>query len=329
MICKIAILLQIVTFNLHIDWTRAKSSLNFVDFMNISRNVRYNSLKFVLRRHFKEIIPFPTLYQVEPEINALRKIRGRNARKTSKYKDTFTWQRNFEVVNSTGHHWCPILRDNHACYGEHYRNVLRLTTPYDTQRYSLRNFGEGSKIYAEGNSHMLELLYLPICASGNHFHGFQLGKNGNSMFVFSTSKISEKRFLRIEVEKLSVSMLVFDNHNYFAGPTSSAIRNINFLKRYFLPTHILLGRINGNRERCNYRAKLFKRAFPTSRIICRCYDEGSTYSGIADSCTADFQDCTSKVMMEHQCVPSRGVIRGATELMKEWLGEISIHDQCL
>jgi hypothetical protein len=33
--------------------------------------------------------------------------------------------------------------------------------------------------------------------------------------------------------------------------------------------------------------------------------------------------------MEHQCVPSRGVIRGASELMKEWLGEINIHDQCL
>jgi len=269
------------------------------------------------------------LYQVVPEINALRKIRRRKARNGSKNKRTFTWERNFEVVNSTGHHWCPIVRDNHACYGEHYRNILRLTTPYDSQRYNLKNFSEDSKIYAEGNSHLLELLYLPICASGNHFHGFQLGKNANSMFVFSTSKISDRRFSRIEIDKLSVSMLVFSNHDYFAGPTSSTSRNINFLKRNFSPTHILLGKINGNKERCNYRAKLFKRAFPASRIICRCYDEGSIYSGIADSCTADFQDCKSNVVMEHQCVPSRGVIRGASELMKEWLGEINIHDQCL
>ena len=275
------------------------------------------------------MVPFPPLYQLGPEVNALRSIRRRKKQKDGNKYGTFTWQRNFEIVNSTGHQWCPIVRDNHACYGEHYKNMLRITTPYDAQRYNLKNFSEGSKIYAEGNSHLLELLYLPICASGNHFHGLQLGKNGNSLFVFLKSKISERGFSRIGINKLNISMLVFDNHHYFAGPASSTMRNIVFLKRNFWPTHIVLGKINENRESCSYRAKLFKRAFPASRIICRCYDGGSVYSDIADSCTADFQDCKSKVLMEHQCIPSRGVIRGATELMKEWLGEINNHDQCL
>lgn len=286
-------------------------------------------LTALLQKHFKEITPFPPLYQVGTKVQALRNIRNRRKQNDGKPTGTLIWQRNFEIVNGTGHQWCPIVRDNHACYGEHYKNMLKLTTPYNTQRYNLKNFSHGSKIYAEGNSHLLELLYLPICATGNNLYGFQLGKNGNSLFAFLSSKMSNRRFSRVEVDKLSVSILVFDNHDYFAGPMSTTRRNIDFLKRSFSPTHILLGKINGNVERCSYRAKLFKRSFPASRIICRCYDGGSVYSGISDSCTADFQDCKSNVLMEHQCVPSRGVIRGAEELMKEWLGEIDVHDQCL
>ena len=316
--------------NLHFDWTVAKRTLNFIDSKASRGPISSSTLNILLHRHFKELIPFPPLYQVEPEIHALREIRSRKMKKGRTKKGTFIWQRNFEIVNSTGHHWCPIVRDNHACYGEHYKTMLRLTTPYDVERYNLKNFSEASKIYAEGNSHLLELLYLPICASGSHFRGFQLGKGGNSMFVFSTSKTSYRRsFSRSKTDESSVSMLVFDNHPYFAGSHSSAKRNIEFLRRNFWPTHIVLGSINHNKEGCNYRAELFKRAFPSSRIICRCYDKGSVYSDIADSCTADFQDCESNVLMEHQCVPSRGVIRGSTELMKELLGEINIHDQCL
>ena len=73
---NIAILLQIITFNLYIYWARAKRSLNFVDLRKTSRKLRSNSLNFLLHGPFEEIIPFPTLYQVEPKLMLYEKFGG-------------------------------------------------------------------------------------------------------------------------------------------------------------------------------------------------------------------------------------------------------------
>ena len=54
---------------------------------------------------------------------------------------------------------------------------------------------------------------------------------------------------------------------------------------------------------------------------------GPVGTGIADSCSADGNDCESKVK-GHQCVPSRGVIHGSEDLWSEMIEERAFRSQC-
>lgn len=274
------------------------------------------SLKSLNGFHF----PLPPLHGRK----AYHKIR-KDIPKDVDEKSLFTWEHNYNIITSAGHPWCSILRDNHACFGPTYHESLRFTRPYDASKYGIQHLPRGSKVLAEGNSHTMELMYLPMCAAGVLGHGYHY--KGNSHYLMINDVGTNENLTHMK--STSTSALVLSNDPYFAGSRSSSSRTVEFLKNSsWHPTHIVLGKINGNGESCSKRALLYRASFPDAKIVCRCSRRGAIATGIADMCGSDFQDCRGYIGGGHQCVPSRGVIRGAEELMREWLGEIETFDIC-
>jgi hypothetical protein len=259
----------------------------------------------------------PTLYQ--PDRDGLKTLHSIRYNKTN-----YTWAHNFDILTQTGHKWCSILRDNHACFGDKYAAILNITTPFQGRRYNLLSFqAKHERILAVGNSHLLELLYLPICATPSIF-GYYFGYN---TFLFHTVQAEHKR--------REVTMLILDNDKDFASPEARPERTIEFLDEInFSPTIIIIGKINGaggvKDLQCKQRQKSYAERFPHARIICRCGTllPGPVGTGIADSCSADGNDCESKASEGHQCVPSRGVIHGSEDLWSEMIEERAFRSQC-
>jgi hypothetical protein len=194
-----------------------------------------------------------------------------------------------------------------------------MTTPYDRHKYNLLSFsGKLTKILAIGNSHLMELFYLPICATpAEQVTGYHI--RGNTFVIRAFDE-------RIGKETIA---LILDNDKYFASDTSNPNKTIHFLQKVrFTPSHIVLGSVNHNNIGCLARARLYEVVFPGARIICRCSERGPTGTDIASSCNADGLSCTNNVG-SHQCVPSRGVIRGSEFLMQELLGRKLVLSQCI
>ena len=259
----------------------------------------------------------PTLYQTDRDrLETLHDIRYNNT--------NYTWAHNFDILKQTGHQWCSILRDNHACFGDKYAAILNITTPFQGRRYNLLSFqARHERILAVGNSHLLELFYLPICAtpssSTQDVFAYHFGQN---TFLFHAELFAP--VMR------QTTMLILDNDNYFASASAIPERTANFLDEIsFLPTIIILGIINGGVVSCKERQQTYAEHFPQARIICRCgtLRSSEVETGLADSCAADGNDCESAVS-GHQCVPSRGVIRGSEDLWSELIEERAFRSQC-
>ena len=235
-------------------------------------------------------------------------------------KTNYTWSHNFDILTQTGHNSCSILRDNHACFGENYADILNITTPYQGHRYNLLSFeAKHERILAVGNSHLLELLYLPICATPSIF-GYHFGFN---TFLFQAVSAEGSHFSL----QRETTMLILDNDKYFATPKRTTI----FLEEIgYSPTIIILGHINAGWVSCRERHQTYAEHFPRARIICRCGTLRSSQveTGIADYCQADGHDCESNAE-GHQCVPSRGVIHGSEDLWSELIKERAFRSQCL
>ena len=70
-------------------------------------------------------------------------------------KTNYTWSHNFDILTQTGHKWCSILRDNHACFGDNYAAILNITTPYQGHRYNLLSFeAKHERILAVSYTHL-------------------------------------------------------------------------------------------------------------------------------------------------------------------------------
>ena len=183
---------------------------------------------------------------VTASLAALHEIRY----KSTKLNETvFTWEENYRILNSSGHVWCSIWRDNHACFGARYARILSITTPFQGNRYNLSSFKSSTtRILAVGNSHLLELLYLPICASSKFVvKGYHLRGNSFIIHAFDSNLHRETIFL------------ILDNDVYFAdGSEVTANKTVAFLQHVqFTPSHIVLGSINGGREKCSYRSQIY------------------------------------------------------------------------
>lgn len=268
-------------------------------------------------------IELPTLYQ--PDRDGLKTLHSIRYKKQTNY----TWAHNFDILTQTGHQWCSILRDNHACFGDKYAAILNITTPFQGRRYNLLSFqAKHERILAVGNSHLMELLYLPICATPSIF-GYHFGCNDNT-FLFHAVKADKAEHKRREV-----TMLILDNDVHFASRSARPEKTIEFLDNInFSPTIIILGTINEaggvKALQCKQRAESYGRKFPGARIICRCgtLRSGQVETGTAESCAADGRDCESDVGPGHQCVPSRGVIHGSEDLWSEMIEERAFRSQC-
>ncbi len=209
------------------------------------------------------------------EIRALHKIRY-----VPNNFSNFTWLENYNILKDNGHTWCSILRDNHACFGKRYSEILSVTTPYRYSKYNLLSFDvQQTRILAVGNSHLLELLYLPICAthSAGIVEGYSISKS-NSLVINAESSKSMKSSL----------MLILDNDPTFASGRASPGKTAQFVVEHsFNPSHIVLGsvNINGNSthdkllKSCEGRAQLYSRVFPRAMIVCRCSEYGRDAQG--------------------------------------------------
>jgi len=264
-----------------------------------------------------------TPLELKHKTNLTQRALHKNIRYKTELNGTlFTWEENHRILHNSGHKWCSIIRDNHACFGPTYAKVMSITTPFQGDRYNLLSFNSTARILAVGNSHLLELLYLPICASLRVQAG-RLGKGwhlrGNSFLIQAQDQLNHKH----------TSMLILDNDPLFASARSHANETIHFLDEIeFAPTHIILGWINRGTETCTSRSSTYAKHFPASTIVCRCAYIGPVGTGIAHSCTSDGKDCINQVT-GHQCVPSPGVIAGAERLWSELLQERHYVSQCV
>jgi hypothetical protein len=77
-------------------------------------------------------------------------------------KDAFTFQQVSDLVESEGHQWCSLYRDNWSCVGERYREMLRSTPPYN-ESLTFAAFPPNTTIYAEGNSWLAEIILTIMC----------------------------------------------------------------------------------------------------------------------------------------------------------------------
>ena len=261
----------------------------------------------------------PELLHKNSTLRALHNIRWQ----TKPNGTVFTWEENYRILHNSGHLWCSILRDNHACFGTSYAKLMSITTPFQGERYNLLSFDSPStRILAVGNSHLLELLYLPVCASlrvqaGHSVKGWHL--RGNNFIVQARDLHNHKH----------TTILILDNDDFFASAKARANTTMQFLEQVsFAPTHIILGSINGGKETCNYRSSTYAKKFPSATIVCRCAYKGPVGTGIAQSCRSDGLDCVDQVT-GHQCVPSPGVITGAERLWSELLQERPYVSQCV
>lgn len=71
----------------------------------------------------------------------------------------WSWQDNAAAVERGGHRFCALVRDNWACVGERYEQVLRRTPRFDT-RWALGTLPRHTKIFCEGNSFLAEKVRL-------------------------------------------------------------------------------------------------------------------------------------------------------------------------
>lgn len=84
----------------------------------------------------------------------------------------------FATVYPSRHRWCALARDNWLCAGDTYGQRLQATLPFDARSASLLNAERPLRIYAEGNSHLGELIAALICEDASQ--AWRLQPCGNS-----------------------------------------------------------------------------------------------------------------------------------------------------
>ena len=87
----------------------------------------------------------------------------RSMKNESALKD---WSFVASEVQEAGHPYCSLYKEDWSCTGERYKHVLERTPLFD-HSFDLNSFPENSNIYAEGNSHMAQLVTTVVCNTKN------------------------------------------------------------------------------------------------------------------------------------------------------------------
>lgn len=189
-----------------------------------------------------------------------------------------------------GHQWCMLARDDWSCAGDRYTRMLNSTPRYNST-LSFDRWPAETRVYAEGNSILAQLLYTVLCESQAEIWKID-GTASNSIIAFSQS---------------GASMFLLDNHDFWNYNTS---RSMALLKDIgFEPTVIVFGDFNGGGEKFSKtrRGNIFKNQFNRSLSV-------SVPGRFPSTCCADFSNCR-EVGCIHGCFPGP-IIRDAEDLVR-------------
>ena len=219
------------------------------------------------------------------------------------------WSYVMQEVESTGHKWCSLVRDNWSCVGQQYKKTL-LETPLFNKRFNLNAFPAGSNIYVEGNSHMSELIATIVCNTDNaHVWALKEG-GGSSLFV--------------DVYKSNVSLLLISNIwlQYQPQKSLELLRRISFVPNVIMHGNINKVRAEVFRNISNNHKHLYTKEFPDASYVT--YEHNAGYGSgslLPGTCTADFQNCNASGH-GHTCIPgpihihAENIIRHSLSLLQ-------------
>jgi hypothetical protein len=207
--------------------------------------------------------------------------------------DAFTFQQVSDLVESEGHQWCALYRDNWSCVGERYREVLRNTSPYNDS-LTFAAFPPNTTIYAEGNSWFGEIIVTIMCNTKAVFWNVD-GAHTNSMVAHVPSK--------------NTTVILLDNDDSWTKHPSKIARAFEMLR--LPPDFIVVGTINKDSRSVVSRVDNSKRRFPSARVV-----DWSGIKRLPHNCHADFRNCAPGA--GHQCLPGP-VARSSEQLVRRLL----------
>eukprot|EP00961_Rhodomonas_salina_P030434 409520-Rhodomonas_salina.2 len=198
---------------------------------------------------------------------------------------TWTWKDVQSTISKTGHSWCSLVRDNWSCTGEEYEKVLNSTKPFQ-QEFGLQNLKPNLFIFADGNSHLAQLIVSWFCWSS----------------VEMEIWVGPKNDFFAHVAAVNLSFLLIDNDPRFQKTIDSYKELIRLMKQQCSPPDvIILGTVNNLPAKISRgRMKMYKKEFP-SAISVQFFGKRTP-----DSCGADGKNCSPKAR-QHVCLPGPGL----------------------
>jgi hypothetical protein len=215
----------------------------------------------------------------------------------------WTWEQNRNLVERNGHMWCSIVRDDYACMGTRYENMLKKTKPFDQKHFGMDKLPDNTSILAIGNSYLNQLVTYWACASGASVQIMNLKSKGGvsnnmvvtlgrrSIVLLDNSPIAEDN------KKLSVFLSEMS-----ACPTIIYHGGVNSFKHYSKS-------IRKWGPALSERLDMFTASCPSSTVISQ--SQKSFGIGVVGSgCIAENKGCANG--SGHQCIP--GPVARAAEL---------------
>ena len=206
---------------------------------------RFKSLFYSLE---KRPVLLETKYHYTGQISGIRPV----SLQIGKGNVIEAWNEVYDAVRAGGHQYCSLIRDNWACSGERYINMLRQTQPYQAETFSLSRVKPNTKIFLQGNSLFGEVIFPTLCQ--NDTITFKLKKFQNSHLAY--------------VPESNVTVILSCN----GDPSEEYIKLM--VKNSWIPDLIVLSDLNGP---MNYTqpmkdygydwVQIYSKVFPTARIV--------------------------------------------------------------
>ena len=149
----------------------------------------------------------------------------RSMKNESALKD---WSFVASEVQEAGHPYCSLYKEDWSCTGERYKHVLERTPLFD-HSFDLNSFPENSNIYAEGNSHMAQLVTTVVCNTKN-VRVWLLGSKDDHSFLV---KALDSGVTLILISNLK-QLLYKSKQKLNPRKTLPLLNSINFIPDYVL-----------------------------------------------------------------------------------------------
>mmetsp|Transcript_23354 Transcript_23354/g.34954 ORF Transcript_23354/g.34954 Transcript_23354/m.34954 type:complete len:399 (-) Transcript_23354:350-1546(-) len=224
-------------------------------------------------------------------------------------KPLFKWEEVQKSANTNGHRFCRAVRDNWACKGPRYEEMLNSTEPHESKSCSLtENLPVGTRIYWEGNSHIAQAFWYMVCES-NFDHILNIGTlySSHSVVVYHAPT--------------DILLLMIDNDDCFLPGNETDINDSKTIELLtdvgFSPHLIVFGDVNyqSDNRRTAQKKSLIHR-YPDAKFL---DVRGSVMP--AEDCVADFMHCVESEVdscRKHACMP--GPVARHADLLAKMFG---------